>query len=177
MQMRSLRWWLLVAAMVVIARALPLSGQQAAANPDVLRELLGEVRGLRAAMEQLASAGPRVQLAMGRLQLQEQRVNTMLRRLDTLREQITSVEREAADMREQLLQLEEETKRNENPEIRQAASDRTRQLKVMLQRSAADLQRLTVEEAEVAGMVSAEQGRWADINRRLEDLEAALSRR
>ena len=34
--------------------------------PDVLSALLIEVRGLREAMEQMASAGPRVQLALGR---------------------------------------------------------------------------------------------------------------
>ena len=33
--------------------------------PDTMKELLAEVRGLRAAMEQLASAGPRVQLMFG----------------------------------------------------------------------------------------------------------------
>src|SRR3972149_2796185 len=35
-------------------------------DSDVLPALLTEVRGLRAAIEQMASAGPRVQLALGR---------------------------------------------------------------------------------------------------------------
>jgi hypothetical protein len=50
--------------------------------------LLREVDGLRVAMEQKASAGPRVQLAIKRLQLQEQRVNNMTpaeRHADTVR--------------------------------------------------------------------------------------------
>ena len=38
--------------------------------------LLTEVRGLRVAMEQMTSAGARVQLALGRLQLQESRLNS-----------------------------------------------------------------------------------------------------
>ena len=45
-----------------------------AQQPDTTAALLVEVRGLRAALEQLASAGPRVQLMFGRLQLQEQRI-------------------------------------------------------------------------------------------------------
>src|SRR5437762_13620444 len=49
---------------------------------EVLPALLVEVRGLRAAIEQLASAGPRVQLALGRVQLQEQRVNALMRRIE-----------------------------------------------------------------------------------------------
>jgi hypothetical protein len=51
---------------------------------DVLPALLVEVRGLRAAMEQMASAGPRIQLFVSRLQLQEARVNAMARRLDEI---------------------------------------------------------------------------------------------
>lgn len=51
-------------------------------NADVLTQLLTEVRGLRAAMEHMASSGPRVQLALGRLQLQEQRIDSTLRRLE-----------------------------------------------------------------------------------------------
>jgi predicted negative regulator of RcsB-dependent stress response len=39
----------------------------------------------RAAMERMAAAGPRVQLALGRVQLQEQRINTLIRRLDEIR--------------------------------------------------------------------------------------------
>src|SRR3954466_4508494 len=49
---------------------------------DVLPTLLTEVRDLRGAMEEMAAAGPRVQLALGRVQLQEQRINTLIRRLD-----------------------------------------------------------------------------------------------
>lgn len=65
-------------ALVTIALMLMLTGlatsilaRQTSQQPDVLNALLVEVRGLRAAMEELASAGPRVQLSMGRLQLQE----------------------------------------------------------------------------------------------------------
>ena len=47
--------------------------------------LLTEVRGLRQALEEMGTAGPRVQLALGRLQLQEQRVNTAIRRLESIR--------------------------------------------------------------------------------------------
>jgi hypothetical protein len=43
-----------------------------------------ELRGLRATMEQMASAAPRVQLALGRLQLQEQHMANMNQRLDSV---------------------------------------------------------------------------------------------
>ena len=79
----------LLTAILVSAAALGgprnSEAQVASSSPDVLSALLVEVRGLRSAMEQMASAGPRVQLALGRLQLQEQRVNTLVRRLEDVR--------------------------------------------------------------------------------------------
>lgn len=77
-----------VVIMLGLGTRASMSGVQAppaTGFPDVLPALLMEVRGLRAAMEQMASAGPRVQLALGRVQLQEQRVNALLRRLYDIR--------------------------------------------------------------------------------------------
>ena len=66
------------------------------ANESAVVRLLVEVKGLRAAMEQMASAGPRVQLFASRLQLQETRINNMLRRLDTVRDRIGEAQREVS---------------------------------------------------------------------------------
>ena len=56
---------------------------------DVLPALLTEVRGLRAAMEQMASAGPRVQLALGRVQLR----SGELKRLPLIRDSVQPAHR------------------------------------------------------------------------------------
>ena len=77
------------------------------ASQDVLGSLLAEVRGLRQAIEQMASASARVQLGLGRLQLQEQRLNTMLRRQEALRDQMAEVSRRDRELREQIATLEE----------------------------------------------------------------------
>ena len=68
------RFFLATFAVLVTVVATVAAQSGRSAEPDVLNALLAEVRGLRAAMEQMSSAGPRVQLALGRLQLQEQRV-------------------------------------------------------------------------------------------------------
>src|SRR5688500_4578503 len=92
------RRWL--AAAVVMAAVANVSGQSPAAprQPDanhaVVVALLVEVKGLRPAMEQMASAGPRVQLFASRLQLQETRINNMIRRLDTVRDRMAEAQRE-----------------------------------------------------------------------------------
>ena len=80
------RQYIAVAAAVLIAGCLwgervPIRAQQPASGTDVLPALLTEVKGLRAAMEQLASANAQAQLLVGRLQLQETRMNGMIRDL------------------------------------------------------------------------------------------------
>ena len=175
MRDRNIAWWMIAAgAFVVLVAARPLTGQQPQSQ-DVMSALLVEVRGLRAAMERMASAGPRVQLAMGQLQLQEQRVTAMLRRLDTIRDQKTNAEREVTDMRSRVEQVEETADRAEDPKARKQAALEVQEVKRMVERSGTDLQRFAAEEAELSNAIAAEQSRWADINRRLEELERALT--
>jgi DNA repair exonuclease SbcCD ATPase subunit len=170
-------WWVAVGALVVGLAVLPIAGQQTSGGPDVLNALLVEVRGLRAAIEQMSSAGAQVQLAMGRLQLQEQRINTMLRRLDSVREQKAAAEREGTSLGDEIAGADERSERAEDLAQRKLAAAQSRALRNMLERRSADLQRLTAEEAEVANAIAAEQSRWSDINRTLEELERALTRR
>jgi predicted transcriptional regulator len=170
---------LLALAVCVAGASSFADARQTAAPPNVLDALLAEVRSLRVAMEQMASAGPRVQLALGRLQLQEQRVNTLVRRLESIRAQITETER----MRDTLLlrnqqfdaALREDTAPDEQKrrEFEQMASHH----KGELARAITELQRLNTEEASVTGELATEQGRWTDINQRLEELERALTRK
>jgi chromosome segregation ATPase len=153
-----------------------------AQDADVLPALLTEVRGLRAAMEQMASAGPRVQLALGRLQLQEQRVNTIMRRLETVRGSLLENQRAYDQAQERLTQIEDLASRlpsNPQPGHPTAAelTFEQMQVKAMTGRAAADVQRLTAEESALSADLAAEQGRWTDLNQRMEDLERALAPR
>jgi hypothetical protein len=76
-------------------------------SPDVLTALLSEVRGLRAAVEKMATAGPRVQLALGRLQLQEARIANQVRRLDQVRASLQTARREVEPIEGVLTQATE----------------------------------------------------------------------
>jgi predicted nucleic acid-binding Zn-ribbon protein len=158
-----------------IYSGVPARGQEPA-HPDVLTSLLVEVRALRSAIEQMATAGARVQVAMGRLQLQEQRVNTLTRRLDELRRSIASDEREAVEREGELARLEESMPAIADATERQAIEQRIRQLKSRLARASADIQRQRAEETDLAAVVSAEQARWTDINQQLEELDRVLRR-
>ena len=144
---------------------------------DVLAALLVEVRGLRAAMEQMASAGPRVQLALGRVQLQEQRVNTMLRRLESVREAIVKAEKDASAAESSLTSMEKMFKSDDAPAEGNPFTAMLGGLKKSIADGAAEVQRLHAEEAALQQQIAAEQNRWADLNQRMEALETALIRR
>ena len=166
-----------------LAAAMGASGREgqapsAAPSQDVLPALLTEVRGLRAAMEQMAAAGPRVQLALGRVQLQEQRVNNGIRRLDELRAAAAAAQGAYDGLRQASQQFEDALRspRPDGPPIehlKQAQADIAREL----ERATAALQRATAEEAAVASDLATEQARWTELNQRMEALEASLSAR
>jgi predicted nucleic acid-binding Zn-ribbon protein len=149
-----------------------------AQNPDTLAELLVEVRGLRAAMEQMATAGPRVQLAFGRLQLHEQRINGLVRRLDVVREKVRPALQEEDTLRAQLARFEAAAKSTtEFNDERKQIEAQLPGLRKAAARAAYDLQQLQTEESTLGNEIALEQGRWVQINQQLEELERTLVRR
>ena len=176
--MRLAKWLLCAAGLLSIGFGVSMAAQGAKPQePDVLGALLTEVRGLRQAMEQMAAAGPRVQLALGRLQLQEQRVNTMIRRLETLRDSVGKAEKDVATTQGQLSTMENMFKSDAaSPEDRNPMTAMIETLKKAVAGGHAEVQRLQAEEAQLQQQIAAEQGRWGEINRALEDLERAFRR-
>jgi chromosome segregation ATPase len=152
-------------------------GNRVQQNEDVLPQLLIEVRGLRAAIEQMASAGPHVQLLLGRVQLQEQRIGNQIRRLDTVRASLVAAQKELEPLERQAKQLEETIRDFPNSEGRRDAEKELAQLKVLLARGHAEVQRVTAEETLLTQDIAAEQNRWSEFNQRLEELERGLGRR
>lgn len=149
-----------------------------AADQEVLPALLIEVRGLRAAMEHMASAGPRVQLALGRLQLQEQRVNKLLRRMESVQNDLAGTLQEADKARQQVARMEGELKSNRfEPDQQKDVENMLPDLQAGVGRLLAKVQRLQVGESDLAQELATEQNRWTDINRQMEELERALTRK
>jgi chromosome segregation ATPase len=151
----------------------------AAAREDVLPALLIEVRGLRAAMEQMAAAGPRVQLALGRVQLQEQRINTLIRRLDEAHAAVVQTQKEYDRLKQQIGELEESIRTCQTaacPPIEEMKGALAHTQRTLVE-ATGNLQRATAEEGSIASALAGEQARWTDLNQRLEALEAALGAR
>jgi chromosome segregation ATPase len=149
---------------------------------DIMPALLQEVRGLRAAIEQMTASASRVQLALGRLQLQEQRLNAANGRLAETRNSLDGVQRRVAEHQQQVTELEGMLSgQHEMPdakipadEMRRALTEQLRGSQRELAMANAEVQRLTIQESALASDVSAEQARWSDLNQRLEDLERSL---
>jgi chromosome segregation ATPase len=171
-------WGLFAVAVLLATAGASFRAEPAAQNPDAIKELLVEVRGLRAAMEQLASAGPRVQLVFGRLQLQEQRINDQLRKADVVRTQLAKTQEEEAAQRSQIQRYEEALQRGAlPPEERKDLEESLPQMRKHLSTLVLEVQKFQVEDANLASLISTEQNRWTDINRTLDELDRALTRR
>jgi hypothetical protein len=177
MLVRGVLFVVLVAA-AALGGSLVARAQQASAQPDVLSALLTEVRGLRTAMETMASAGPRVQLVLGRVQLQEQRILNQIRRHDAVAESLALARRQLEPLAERVKNVAESLNApGVDPETRRGRENELADVKTEWARANAEVQRLVAEEAMLAQDVSAEQNRWSDLNQRLEELERALARR
>jgi hypothetical protein len=148
---------------------------QSMRNDDVLPALLTEVKGLRAAMEQMASGSTQAQLLVGRLQLQEGRVTSMIRRLDTVRDNLAGARKEHDQILGAMRMLGQSDDAN-------ASNDKDAEgvlagLKSQVAASKANVDRLTAEEMQLTADIAGEQQRWIAINQRLDDLERSLAKR
>jgi len=146
---------------------------QATRSDDVLPALLTEVKGLRAAMEQMASSNAQAQLLVGRLQLQEGRINGMIRRLDTVRDSLAGAKRTYEQIRGPLQMLSDESD-GADPREREVILSG---MKAQLNAAKGEVDRLTAEEAQLTNDLNAEQARWIEINQRLDTLERSLAKR
>jgi hypothetical protein len=147
---------------------------QATRSDDVLPALLTEVKGLRAAMEQMASSSTQAQLLVGRLQLQEGRIASMIRRLDTVRDSLATARREYTQIQGSMQMLGTGEPGGVPPQDR---DDLLAGLKIQVATSKANVDRLAAEEMQLTADIATEQARWVDINQRLDELERSLARR
>ena len=150
---------------------------QSAPREDVLPALLAEVKGLRAAMEQMSSAGPRVQLFVGRLQLQETRMNGMIRRLDTVRDTLASAKRELEGFKGAQKMMEGGDEPQEPGAEKEGFGPILAGMMKQAAAAQANIDRLAAEEVQLTQELTVEQARWIDINQRLDELERALAKR
>jgi DNA repair exonuclease SbcCD ATPase subunit len=165
-------------AIVVVAAALAPSPAFAQTAPpaqrDVLAELLIEVRGLRQAMERAATVGARIQLLVARVQLQEQRIAESSRRLVAVRDELSKLDTQSAGVIMNVKSFD----RNAGslpPEEREQMQQMVEHWKTQVATFEKRRQDLANEESMLLQQVSADQGRWSDVNAQLDDIERSLA--
>jgi chromosome segregation ATPase len=144
-------------------------------TPSALDDLLTEVRGLRADVNQAAGASIRAQLLVARLQLQEQRIGTAARQLMDVQNQLAAATGERVDMESRDARVTEELlgqslSPDQRREIEAMLADDKRRLAPLQQRE----RQLQAQTAEMQALVATEQGRWIDFSDHLDTLERSL---
>jgi chromosome segregation ATPase len=166
-------------AMIIAALAtssMTFAQSSAPAAPDVLKELLVEVRGLRAAMERAATVGARIQLLVARVQMQEQRITELSRRAVTVREELSRIETGIAQFSAMTKQFERSGART-NPDEQREIEGMLEMQKQQIAITEKRRQELLSEEALLAQQIAADQSRWSDVNNQLDELERSLTPR
>ena len=178
MSLRVRLGWLSVIGGVVVG-AVVLRAQQGTPPMDAsMRELVGEVRALRLAVERSTEVTSRSQTLLGRVQLQENRLADLGRRLDDARQRVrsaTAMETTLAnDVARTTMTMPE---MSANADDRRALEMALNQAKGRLKAAQGDVAQLRAEEQELIGALSSEQARWSDYNTRLEAIERDVAAR
>jgi len=141
--------------------------------PDLLAELLKEMRGLRVAMERAATVGARIQLLVGRVQIQEQRMAELARRSAALREEMSRLDFVLSEGSLNVKNLEGADART--PDLQKEIESQLESLRAQLASTEKRRSELASEDAQLSQQMSADQGRLTDINNQLDQLERSLA--
>lgn len=162
----------------LLAAPSPASAQVSAPPaPDVLRELLVEVRGLRLAMERAATVGARIQLLVARVQMQEERIAELSRRAVAVREELGRIDTAMAQQSAMIKQFERGAESRANPDEQRELEGMVEMHKQQIAFAEKRRQELTAEEALLAQQIASDQSRWSDVNNQLDELERSLAPR
>jgi predicted nucleic acid-binding Zn-ribbon protein len=167
--MKSKAVWLSAGILALTVPAFAQSG-----GADALSALLVEVRQLRIAMERAATTTPHIQLLRTRLSIQNDRLARAERDYSTVRQQLESVSGQVSQLTAQIEELENQSARETEPERQRMLGAE----QVAMKRRAAELtageQQLRVRESELAATLGSEQNQWAELNRRLDEVERSI---
>jgi chromosome segregation ATPase len=153
-----------------------LSGQAPApARPASMDDLVSEVRGLRADIQQMADSSIRAQLLVARLQVQEQRIAGIAKQLAETEDQLGKLDGARNPFLTRMLK-DLQAEAPSDPEEAQFFAGMKAQLEKLENGDPA----LKERQANLSRLLADEQARWVAFNAQLEELErrvAAAKRR
>ena len=162
---------------VITAGIAPACAQVPQPNNDVLAALLSEVRQLRVAIERSTLMNTRAQVLLQRLQVQESKTLQLKQESERASNEATGMRGEQARLADVMRRHEAELARSETPaarkEVLQRELEGTRQR--ALEMSTAETQ-FRAKESALASEYRAEQTRLAELQQRLNEIDAAIEK-
>jgi hypothetical protein len=176
--MNRLKTFLIVAVVVFGGSALTQTARQTPqSQPDPVAALTAEFRALRAELSAATAASLRLQMLVARLQAQEQRIIYLDRLRSEAATRRSDAERGRNVVASRMRPLTGAETTNMSPEQRRDHELHMEGEKIQLAMEDRRLQQLQVEESDAVNALAQEQGRWNDLNARLDELERSLSQR
>lgn len=166
-----------LAVAVAAGFSLPVLAQSSAPGNDTVSALLVEVRALRIAMERAATTTPQIQLLAARLSVENERLARLTRDADSARQELERVVAASAGLTARSGQLEEILSRENDPARQRDLRQEQAAIKMQLEEQAGQELRLRARDMELSNLVAAEQTQWAELNRRVDQLEQELAAR
>jgi chromosome segregation ATPase len=170
--MKSRMVWVLA---VTIALTVPLLAQSG--GTDTLSALLIEVRQLRIAMERAATVTPQIQLLGSRLSVQNERLARAGQSHDSAKQELDEVSASLAQLSANIPELESRAAQEPNPVQQRQFVQEHAAARAQASDLAAREQRLRARENELAAVLGAEETQWAELNRRVDEVERSLGAR
>lgn len=132
-----------------------------------LRELVAEVRSLRATIEQYANAQIQAQAVGELLSVQQRRVADVTMRLDQMCRELDGIGSESRQLSAQASDLEESLRVASDPKLRMETEMQQRALKQELERHIEQEQTLRSRETDLMNSLVVEEAKWNDLVERM----------
>ena len=163
-------------AVVLLAVTAPAFAQTAKPAPesDAIAVLTREIRALRQQIAETVHASLKLQLLTARIQAQEQRLIYLDRQRAEASTRRSGAEQARNEIADEIQILSGRELSKASPAERRDIERELARFKQQVATHDTLVLQLLTEEANAFSALAQEQGRWADLNQRLEDLERAL---
>ncbi|MBZ5626174.1 MAG: hypothetical protein LAQ69_46940 [Acidobacteriia bacterium] len=147
----------------------------AAPQDATIQALLKEVHALRIALERSNQIGPKIQIALARMQLQEERVRNATQQLQDIRDRLVGIQSNRAEGIDRIKQLETHQVQTVDPEMRKQMDSQLSETRAQVERTGALEQQFRAREGEAYSLLLSEQARWNEANDLLTSIERMLA--
>ena len=167
-----------VLPLLLVGASFTTSGQNPASSSTqqtTLDVLLNEVRALRLALERTNQLGPRIQIALARMQFQEERVRSIARQMETAHNDALNTQNKRSQLADAVKGLDDRVNQAADPMARKQIEYEIESMKAQMERLNLVEQQFRGRESELSVLLQNEQAKWNEINDQLVSFERALS--